>query len=1260
VLVVAVLFGAVLPVVLAAPASAALLDVGYTLEGCRLEAGTFDQPTITCSDAGYTTGNLGKLWSELDLVPMRITLDNKTSATAKSGSFVVAGDHRFETGTAVGWDFISPLTLNPAKSSASCPAVTSGPTVITPSGGGAGGIDQSIYKTITASNIPAGATCVYDLYMRLALGSHLFSGSSLQANLFNETLGSQGIGEKRISINTKEINPQVLTKDMVATRGTDHIWTLQKGATPARVDFTDTCGVAGDRQANVSVTISWEKGPATPTGAVTVNVKVYATNPASRSIDVKVEDVVREGATVGAGTVLDSFTTAFDTVPANTANFLVLDRTFDVTTAATTLNNVATGTYRDTVTGLSIPQTTEATDTADVNLSGPEQNKTATITDSESISGSGFTFSVATPSVGSFTGGYVAGTAVTGPVGWTSGSQSASGSVTFNKTIYVAKGTVSSGALSDTATLAGSDGATASANASIDISSNATAVLTIQKTLTNNVLEGRETATFGFVVKNAGGTEVATRSLIFGAGDTTKSTTVNLPPGQYTVEENAPPGWSPSQPIPVDMRGDLCAGRAEFTNSYDARATAKVTKITKPSGFESGWTFNLKGPGVDENGTTGASGVVEFATQLGEGNYTITETTQAGWSSDGGVGCTFTVNLPADADKQFSCEFTNTYQPTVTIAKRGADLSKGGDSVDYYFDVTNTSPTPVGPAGAPNLECQVTDTKIGYTSATFQLAAGASTTLGPVPFTIPMANYNDDTFDNTATVKCTYPGGSVVKATNTGTHSTNLFQPSLTVVKSGPTNAVVGDEITYTVKITNTSSADSPVLLVKTINDLLVGPITLGPTDECYQLDTDEECTLTYKYTVPADAPTPLKNAVRVVYNPKDFTNEIKGSDVHNVNILKPAFTVTKVCKAQPVSQDGPAVFTVTITNTGNADLVFTTDETGTTTYPVAAGASTSFDVTVQGPFSAASVSNTIKVTGTLATKYTGVTWTGTKEASGSCEVAGRVKVVKTVRGLPPSGTQSFTFQIRSGATPTELGTVLESKTANAANGGMISFTTDLVPGQTYQLCEIVMPGWSTSLGTYGTVFVPDADDPNVDNSVNCVDFTVTAGQVKTFTVDNTPPPGGQAHTIGFWKNWTSCDGKGKQAPVLDQTLYKSEPNGITIGTLTLHGGATKNSSPDCAKAVNILNKTTIDGAKKKASDPLFNMAAQLLAAKLNIVAGAATCPAADTAIASAQALLVKYNWNGLTYSPKLTTADANLANTLNATLDKYNNNNLC
>jgi len=67
-------------------------------------------------------------------------------------------------------------------------------------------------------------------------------------------------------------------------------------------------------------------------------------------------------------------------------------------------------------------------------------------------------------------------------------------------------------------------------------------------------------------------------------------------------------------------------------------------------------------------------------------------------------------------------------------------------------------------------------------------------------------------------------------------------------------------------------------------------------------------------------------------------------------------------------------------------------------------------------------------------------------------------------------------------------------------------------------------------------------------------------------------------------------------------------------------------------------------------SDPLFNMTAQLIAAELNRFMGAG--------INGAVLLNGKYKFNGQTYSPKLTTADTNLANCLATQLDNYNNGN--
>ena len=267
----------------------------------------------------------------------------------------------------------------------------------------------------------------------------------------------------------------------------------------------------------------------------------------------------------------------------------------------------------------------------------------------------------------------------------------------------------------------------------------------------------------------------------------------------------------------------------------------------------------------------------------------------------------------------------------------------------------------------------------------------------------------------------------------------------------------------------------------------------------------------------------------------------------------------------------------------------------------------------------------------------------------------GTASVTKTVGGAAPTGAQSFAFELRQGASATAAGTMLGSGTATAGNGGSVSFSQPLVAGATYQLCEVVMPGWQTSLGPNPfTLF-----DASGDNSRRCADFSTQPGQARVHTVDNTPPPGGLTRTIGFWKNWSSCS-KGKQAPVLDRTLAKAETTGIAIGRLTLHGSATRpDVAPDCLKAFNLLDKTTIDGKKKSASDPAFNMAAQLLAARLNVVAGAGSCTAANNAIAAGQTLLHAVVFNGLTHT-KLTAAQTTEANALATTLDRYNNGLLC
>jgi len=257
-----------------------------------------------------------------------------------------------------------------------------------------------------------------------------------------------------------------------------------------------------------------------------------------------------------------------------------------------------------------------------------------------------------------------------------------------------------------------------------------------------------------------------------------------------------------------------------------------------------------------------------------------------------------------------------------------------------------------------------------------------------------------------------------------------------------------------------------------------------------------------------------------------------------------------------------------------------------------------------------------------------------------------RATLFKTVNHLPDlSNTDAFTFQVRKDATLDDVGTILETGIANLGDLFQIAFQVLLDPGATYQFCEIVMPGWTTDLPN---AFVPGGNLPNPDNSVQCVNFTPFAGQVVEFVVDNEPPPELlSGRTIGFWKNWSSCKkSHGKQEPVLDETLTLAP---VQVGSLVL-------GPSDVCLVVNLLNKSTMTNGTKKASDPLFNMVAQLIAAELNITAGDINCPKIAAAITAANQLLVKYAFTGNGYTGKLSKADATMANNLATLLDNYNN----
>jgi uncharacterized repeat protein (TIGR01451 family) len=573
-----------------AEAAADPQHVNITLQGCRNPSVNLETTNFVCADGDYTTGNLGKTWNELDLVPHRITTSLGTQAAATELYTVgVVADH-LESGVP-GYDFISVPVVNAAKSHASCSVSASALLTATP---GIGGTDTSMYRLLDISQAK-GSTCVFDYYERLAIGSHKFPGSSLHSNLTNQSLGSAGIGNKDVSIPVKEILPQEIEKTMSATRGQSYGWSINKSADPTTLHFPNTClETAGARSATVNVTVTWTRSGPTASGVTTLTTNIYATNPAHRSVIVQVTDHIYEGA--GQTVLLDTATSAPVSVAAGAQDVLILTHEIQYTGEATTFNDVATATYVDEDLEIPVPGTTQATASATTQpAAGPITDASVLITDTESITGDGLSFSVATPSLGAFTGGYVAGTATTGPVGWQY-TATDSGSVTFTKTVLVDGPMITSGTLSDLATIVGAAGTIASANASTSISTDALVSLAINKQIPSGSLRSGESVTFNFAVyagTEASGTPIATPSITISHPNLSGSVNVNgLEPGTYTVRELPLANWASHSDQTTTIALPSCSGSVSFNNStlapdlsIEKTADAGTVDAGDPIGF---------------------------------------------------------------------------------------------------------------------------------------------------------------------------------------------------------------------------------------------------------------------------------------------------------------------------------------------------------------------------------------------------------------------------------------------------------------------------------------------------------------------------------------------------------------------------------------------------------------------------------------------------------------------------------------------------
>lgn len=267
----------------------------------------------------------------------------------------------------------------------------------------------------------------------------------------------------------------------------------------------------------------------------------------------------------------------------------------------------------------------------------------------------------------------------------------------------------------------------------------------------------------------------------------------------------------------------------------------------------------------------------------------------------------------------------------------------------------------------------------------------------------------------------------------------------------------------------------------------------------------------------------------------------------------------------------------------------------------------------------------------------------------------GSVTVKKTTDGVV-NPSRSINFTLTGSGLPSG-GVTLNT---HGDTDGVLDFGSALVPGQQYRVCENPVPAGFTSFwkldGTIVTPYNPNASDtPAQDLGVRCYNFSANAGQPRAFVVDNSHP-GGDPRTIGYWKNWNNCTG-GNQAAVAQKN------GGAAAGFFILENLLPQTvgdfNVTTCAQGIKVLGKQDQSGANMS-KDAAYELAAQLLAAKLNLAADAETCAAQNTAVLDGQALLHQITFTGSgSYLVKSST-NRTKALDLASKLDKYNNGNLC
>jgi uncharacterized repeat protein (TIGR01451 family) len=243
--------------------------------------------------------------------------------------------------------------------------------------------------------------------------------------------------------------------------------------------------------------------------------------------------------------------------------------------------------------------------------------------------------------------------------------------------------------------------------------------------------------------------------------------------------------------------------------------------------------------------------------------------------------------------------------PSIKVTKTCPASAGIGDPISYQITVMNT--------GNDDLTgIVVNDPMLGSLSFPSTLAAGDSVSK-TVSYTVKPTDPNP--IHNVVSVSGTgaVSGKSVSDSASCDTNVT--YKPAISVTKSCPAAANVGDSIQYSITVKNTGD--------ETLNNISVVDPMLGNIGGSFKssLAPNESDTHTFSYTITVSDPDPIHNVVSVSGTGASSGAKVTASNTCDTDVRHvPGIKVTKSCPAS-ASLGDKINYTITVENTGNEPL---------------------------------------------------------------------------------------------------------------------------------------------------------------------------------------------------------------------------------------------------------------------------------------------------------------------------------------------------